>query len=225
MNARYIVLVLSLFMLNTVSFSAWAVEDEQLWLSADVKLHQKDKSTFFFYMETRSNDYGSTLQQYFFGPRYQYRMTDQWSLGTALKSIHIKSDGDYFDLYRLEAEAIYTDSFGGSGKLDFRNRLEYLYENKAETIYRYRPRLRYRLPLSKHHIGGRYFSQLFFSQELIYSNINHDWQLAQSRFIPLGLSIKTGARSALSLFYLYNTKIRLDRDNDTLHVLGVSFSY
>lgn len=211
-----------LFLLYLVAIipSAYALEDGELWLSADINFYKANKSKWYFYMETRSSDSGSDLRQYYFGPRYNYQLSHGWSVGGALKSVNLKRDEDFDNLYRFEIEAIYADSFGNKGKLDFRNRLENIVEDGRDNTLRYRPRIRYRYPLENH-----LFSTVYFSQELIYASTDNRWQLSQSRFVPFGLSIKTGKRSSFNLFYQYQTKLRNEREDDKIHVLGVSFNY
>lgn len=222
-------LFIASFLVLSISLRAFAIEEEQYWIAADIGLHKGENHKFFLYIETRSNEDG--LQQYYIGPRYNYKISDHWYFGTALKSINIKSNGNYDESYRLEVEMTYATKIGSKGKFDFRNRIEDIYRPRIADILRYRPRLRYR-----HSLDGDTLKTYFAYQEFVYARteltegvngpVGGSWDLSQSRTVPFGFGLNFGNTFSLNIFYMYQIKYRDEpREDDKVHVMGATFNF
>ena len=209
------------FLLMALSGAACAERDSQVWAAADKKLWRSEKTTLYFYTEVRGSDGASGVQQYYLGPRLNHRLSDNWSVGGALKSINIRQDGEFDDLRRIELELTYNGRAGRAGKIDLRSRVELIQTDDKPDVTRYRHRLRYRKSLD----NPGTIKSFFVSNEIIYTEDSGSYHLLQNRFIPFGLDIEVGSGAVVSLYYLYVLRNNIDRENDKAHVLGATLNF
>lgn len=209
------------FFLATLSGTACAERESQAWLAVDKRLWDSEKAALYFYAEVRGGDERSGVQQYFYGPRFNYRLSENWSAGTALKSINIRRGGEFEDMYRFELDIIYRNRVGQEGKIDLRNRVESIERDGQRDITRYRHRLRYKRSLGNSGVI-KYF---FISDEVIYTEDSGSYRLLQNRFIPFGLDIGIGSGAVVSLYYQYLYRNNIGRENDNAHVLGATLNF
>lgn len=199
---------------------AHAVEDSQIWAAADKKLWHSGKSTLYFYAEVRTAGDDREVDQYYLGPRYNYRISEHWAAGGAVKSINIKRNGEFEDLYRFELELTYLGK-AGAGKIDLRNRVESIHEDARKDVTRYRHRLRYKRPVS----GSGAIKAFFMSDEIFYAENAGSYHLLQNRFIPFGFDVSVGSNAVVSLYYQYLHKNNIGREDDKIHVLGATLNF
>lgn len=212
--------VAGLSLLFTVSGVARAEGDSQIWAAADKKLWHSENATLYFYAEARTAGDDKQVQQYYYGPRFNYRLSEHWAVGTAAKSINIKRRGEFDDLYRFELELTYSDKVG-AGKIDLRNRVESIHEDNKKGVTRYRQRLRYKHPVS----GSGTIKSFFVSDEIFYAEDFGSYHLLQNRFIPFGFDVKVGSNAVVSLYYQYLYKNNVGREDDKIHVLGATLNF
>lgn len=210
-------------LLMVFSGAVCAERDNQIWLAADKKLwrSESEKATLYFYTEIRDSDRASGVQQYYYGPRFNYKFSENWSAGAALKSINIKQGGEFDDLHRIELELTYSDQVGESGKIDLRNRVESIRQDGKRDITRYRHRLRYKKALD----NPGAIKSFFISDEIIYTEDSGSYHLSQNRFIPFGLDIEVGSGAVVSVYYQYVYRNNIGRENDKAHVLGATLNF
>ncbi|HEX7028620.1 MAG TPA: DUF2490 domain-containing protein [Gammaproteobacteria bacterium] len=208
-------------LLPAFSGLAYAERDTQAWIAADKKLWNSEKAALYFYTEMRLSDGESGVQQYYYGPRFNYRLSENWSAGGALKSINIRNTGEFDELHRLEAELTYSGRAGETGKVDLRNRVELIRADGKPDLTRYRHRLRYKKPLG----NGGVIKSFFISDEIIYAEDSGSYHLLQNRLVPFGLDIDAGAGAVLSLYYQYVYRNNIGRENDKAHVLGATLNF
>jgi hypothetical protein len=210
-----------LLLLTGFSGVVQAEGDSQIWAAADKKLWHSENATLYFYAEARTGGDDKQVEQYYLGPRFNYRLSENWSVGTAVKSINIKRNGDFHDLYRLELELTYSDKVGQAGKIDLRNRVESIREDGKKDVTRYRQRLRYKR--STGNSGA--IKSFFISDEIIYAENAGSYHLLQNRFIPFGVDIRAGSNAVVSLYYQYLHKNNIGREDDKIHVLGATLNF
>ena len=182
-------------------------DDFQYWSRLSVGLWSSERWSLDLYSEGRLSEDASHLSGVFVGPRLAYRLHPNLSLAMAAKRIDTDRVSDLDGRFELEVAPRFEIS--DRWQFDSRHRFEVFHFEQRSDSYRFRHRLRWTRTLGRSRGPEerfRYWSRLFFSNEVFHLEGEWPGDIRENRFVPLGGRWQISERSSVDLFVVLRSR-------------------